>query len=216
MSDETKNVLDVLLTCIGMIGVVVGFFCARAEWRVSQWWRRSEELNRMVELFESDARLGLATTVIDYTDGMVEYRGRQITFSNDEALLALRYHGDLPRGVRYSPNEGDIRVAYDAFLTFCKRLSLSIEAGRIEVEPAKLYFKYWLKLFLTMSRHTDDKGLLMNPQNVTRTGSPRDVAWRYVEMYGEPEGKDAIENLCQRLGVDRFATGEVPDNLRQI
>src|SRR6185369_7582247 len=206
MSDEAKNVWDVVLACIGMIGVVLGFLSARREWRISQWWRRSEELDRMVQLFGNDSRLQLATIVVDWTDRTVEYRGGQLEISNDEALLALRYHGDLPERVCYSGKQDVIRDAYDAFLTFCLRLSLAIEAGRIETEPAKLYFKYWVELFLTMSRHIDDNRVLIDPKNTRSPGSPRQVAWRYVEMYGGREAANAMDMLCSRLGVDRLAT----------
>src|SRR5262245_22661213 len=62
MTDEAKNVAEVMLTILGMGGAVIAFQQTMREWRESQRWKRSEYLDNLIEKFEGDEKVQLACT----------------------------------------------------------------------------------------------------------------------------------------------------------
>ena len=198
MSDTDKNLIDIILAVVTMIGAVVAFVIGLFHWRRSQAWQRAEQLDKFIEKFETDALLKLSTVVLDWNDRNVKFQERDFAMRNDEALLALRDHRELGGEGSEIENEDmfpgeqpHIRDAYDALLAFFNRLELSISTRLIDVTPAQAYFAYWLKRLVTFDRHPDDK-------NVLNGTTPESMVAKYIRAYGEPA---SIKKLCEHFGV---------------
>jgi hypothetical protein len=190
MDDNTKNLVDVFLTIIAMVGAIVGFMKALYEWRVSQRWKRSEYLDKFVDRFESDELLRFASVVLDWTSRTTTYKNRTVTIGNDDVILALRDHREMG-GQSYGGEQSLVRDAYDALPSFFCRLDLAIDSGLIDAEPTRDYFKYWVDRFITMDRHP-------NQDKVLDGKDPRNLAAGYVNAYSSGH---AIARLCDRFGL---------------
>src|SRR5215475_11841980 len=95
MTDETKNIWDVILQIITMAGAVLAFWVGLRQWRRGQDWQRAEQMDKFVLQFENDELLRLAATIIDWTRRKVEFRKREFVVTNTDALLALRDHREM-------------------------------------------------------------------------------------------------------------------------
>jgi hypothetical protein len=65
VSDETQNIVDVLLAAIGMTGTHAALIHTLQTWHRSQHWRRAERLDKFIERFESDELLKLTGLMLD-------------------------------------------------------------------------------------------------------------------------------------------------------
>jgi hypothetical protein len=193
VSDETKNIIDVLLAVIGMIGAVVAYIHTLRTWREGQHWRRAEQLDKFIERFEADEMLKLACLMLDWTFRKTEFRAKEITIRNDDVLIALRLHGeeegDLPI---FTQDQALIRDMFDALLAFFGRLDVALASRLIDRKSAKLYFSYWLERFITMDRHPDESGVLNGL-------TPDKAVASYVSAYGDPQ---SLMRLCNAFDLD--------------
>jgi len=192
MTDCTKNVVDVVITLLAMIGTVIAFIHTLRQWSASQRWRRMEKLDQLIEYFERDPLLRVARTSVDWTARKIKHDGRYLTITNTDALLALRDHRHLLEGGEFEGEQATIRDGYDALLSFLARLEVALTGGLIDRDPAGVYFSYWLERFLTMDRHKDKDGSILEGK------SPSQMAREYISMYGDMK---SVERLCVQLGL---------------
>src|SRR6478752_4032731 len=191
MVNDTKNLVDVILTLAGGVGALIAFVHTLQTWKESQRWQRADKLDKLIEAFEKDSLLRLACLVLDWTYRKTEVDGKEFSFTNEDVLLALRLHGDDPgEPQEFSPIQAKIRDAYDALLTFFSRLDAALEAGLIDRAPSRRYFIYWLDVLLTMKHH-HDQGRVLGEQ------TPAQAVTSYIRQYGNPS---AIEHLASTLG----------------
>jgi hypothetical protein len=108
-----------------------------------------------------------------------------------ELLLALRDHTTIKERPMFPGEQATLRDAYDAFLAFVSRLELSISTQLIDAKPAKAYFAYWLRHFLTFDKHPDVNKVLK------RMTSSVMVA-EYIKVYGDP---GAVKRLCEEFSI---------------
>lgn len=193
MDDQTKNLADVVLIIAGMVGALIAFINTIREWRHSQRWKRAEQLDRLVEQFERDDLLRFGCVVLDWTVRTTQFKGREVRVTNDDALLALRFHGNLKDDEKFSGEQPTIRDAYDALLTFLSRLELAITTGLVDRAPACLYFKYWVERLIKMDAHPDENDVLGDC-------APSAMVEEYIERYGD---KESIQRLSQYCGLTR-------------
>ena len=192
MTGDAKNVSDVILTILGMGGAIIAFQQTIREWRESQRWKRSEYLDKLIEKFEGDERVQLACTAIDWTARTTEFRGRKVTLTNYDVLRSLRPHAELQEGETYEGEQSIIREAFDSLLNYFCRLESAIATDLIDRSPAKDYFEYWLKRFVTMDRH---------PVRDTPLGGkqPGEMAAAYIAAYSDIK---CIVRLCRHFDID--------------
>ena len=191
MTDCTKNMWDVSLHIVTIIGGLVAFCFGLRQWRRGQDWQRAEQMDKFVQQFEKDELLQLAATIVDWTRRTIIFRKEEFTVTNTDALLASRNHAEMGPQPKFAGEQATLRDAYDALLAFFARLELALSTKLIDVEPAKQYFSYWLEHFLSFDRHTDEKNLLQGK-------SPGEMVAGYIEAYGDPE---SIGRLRQLLDV---------------
>lgn len=191
MQDETKNLWDVLLQIITLLGAALAFVVASFQWRRSQDWQRADRLDKLVEKSESDELLRLAAAVADWTSREIQFRGQAFQVENREVLHALRFHGDIQTAPKYPGNQATLRDAYDALLSFFARLELAISTGLVDASAARLYFAYWLEHFLTFKRHLD-------VEHVLGGQPPRAAVAKYIRNYGD---RASVVRLCQHFGL---------------
>jgi hypothetical protein len=203
MSDETKNLVDVVLTLLGAIGAAIAFIHTLRTWKESQRWQRADKLDKLIETFENESLLRLACLVVDWTYRKADVDGKAFSFTNEDVLLSLRLYGDEPGQTRkFSPTQARIRDAWDALLTFFSRLDAALDAGLIDRAPAQRYFVYWLEVMLTMKHHPDETRVLGGQ-------SPDQAVAGYIRQYGNPR---AIENLASTMGLEAQAMRQAPPN----
>jgi hypothetical protein len=193
MADPTKNLCDVVLAVLTLVGAGVAFVLSLLQWRRAQAWQRADKLDTFIEKFESDELLRLATLVVDWELRETKFRGRNLEICNQDALLALRHHDEVPEHSDFGDKQPTIRDAYDALLAFFQRLEVSISNGLIDAEPATAYFAYWLEHFLRFDRHPDEGGKIL--KGIT----PEAKVAAYIEAYGDME---SIERLCRSFDVE--------------
>jgi hypothetical protein len=92
MCDTTKNLCDLILNIIALLGACIGFWVGLRQWRRGQQWQRAEQMDKFVQQFESDELLRLAATVTDWTRRTITFREKEFTITNTDALMALRVH----------------------------------------------------------------------------------------------------------------------------
>lgn len=207
-----KDCVEVVLAVVGSALAIWGFRQTLKEWRVGQRWRRSEQLDKLIDHFESDPQLHVARMVLDWTVRTVKTETGETKITNNDVLLALRDHA---MGVDDFPGaQAPIRDAIDAFLSFLARLETGLSNGLIDVEPTKGYFRYWIERFVTMDKHplpekgskerrdvdADLKGHL--PEELFKPGEEATAAKYlvagYVDAYGE---RRILDSLCEKFGV---------------
>lgn len=194
MTESAKNLADVMIAIIGMTGAAFAFLHTLREWQEAQRWKRAEQLDKLIDLFEKEDLLRLARAAIDWETRIISYGGRELKLTNDDILLALRRHQDLDADADYKfPGEQPIiRDSLDSMIIFLTRLELAITAKLIDVAPAKLYFRYWVFHLLAMDKHSD-KG------NVLAGRSPESMAREYIQEYGDEE---SMARLCRLFEID--------------
>jgi hypothetical protein len=191
MSSETKNVCDVALAAISLVGAAVAFVCTLQQWRISQSWKRSEQLDKFVELFEKDELLGLGRTIVDWTVRKVSFRREQVKITNDDVLRALELYSKMGADSGFPGEQPLIRDAFDAWLNFFQRLELALSSGLIDRLPTMQYFQYWVRRFATLEAHPDTNNVLGGRQAVNMV---RD----YVKEYGDIE---SFARLCRHFQI---------------
>ena len=82
MTDCTKNLWDVFLHIVTILGGVVAFWVGLKQWRRGQDWQRAEQMDKFVQQFEKDELLQLAATIVDWTRRTVTYRKKEFTVTN--------------------------------------------------------------------------------------------------------------------------------------
>ncbi|HSE24417.1 MAG TPA: hypothetical protein VLB68_22305 [Pyrinomonadaceae bacterium] len=192
MSTDTKNLWEVLLTILTMAGATVAFLVSWKQWQRGQEWQRSEQLDKFVVKFESDALLKLAAVVLDWHDRPVTFDGRMIDVQNQEVLLALRDHRDIEGVDKFPGEQPTFRDAYDALLTFFNRIELAIATGLVDREPASAYFSYWLDHLVKFDRHKKDSSVLKGMD-------PAKLVAAYIWAYGD---RHSIVRLCKAFKID--------------
>ena len=204
MSGDAKNVADVMLTILGMGGAVIAFQHTIREWRDSQRWKKSERLDKLIEGFESDKYTQVACTAIDWTARRSQFGDRDIVITNNDVLLALRPHAFLESGDTYPGEQSTLREAFDALLNFFCRIEFEMESDRLDPEPTKPYFSYWLERFVTMDRHPDKEHVLGGK-------TPSQMVAEYIAAYSDIH---VIVKLCRRFNID--VPRPLIDKLREI
>lgn len=204
MDDQIKNLWDVILNSLALLAAAVAFIFGLLQWRQSQKWQRSEQLDKFVDKFESDELLQLATLIVDWTNRETTFRNRRIVMINTDVLLALRNHEEIKNSPMFPGEQATIRDAYDAFLTFFNRLELAISTGLIDAEPTKAYFRYWLYHFLKMSRHEDR-------DHVLEAGTPQQMVVKYIQTYGDIE---SVRCLAKAFDISSPELNPVPKKTR--
>jgi len=192
METETKNLYDVILSVLTLVGAGVALGLGLYQWRRSQAWQRADKLDKFIEKFESDELLRLAAVVVDWELRETKFCGRHLTVCNKDALLALRNHDEMPANAEFEDEQPTIRDAYDSLLAFFQRLELSISHKLIDKGPAKDYFAYWLEHFLRFDRHPDEGGTIL------KSITPEAKVAAYINAYGDME---SIKRLCHKFGV---------------
>lgn len=209
MTGETKNLFDIILNTVALVGAAIAFCTGLRQWRRAQTWQRAEKLDKFIEKFDSDKLLRLAAIIIDWTERRVTFEGRPFTVTNKEALLALRDHRTIkklsPVEEQDMKNEQDLnkkdpmfpgeqstlRDSYDALLGFFERLELAISSKLIDAKPAKACFSYWLEHFLLFDKHPDRDGVL---NGIT----PQAMVVGYIVAYGDYQ---SILRLCDHFSI---------------
>lgn len=191
MTNEMKNLWDVVLNIMTMVGAGIAFWFGLQQWRRGQDWQRAEQMDKFVQEFENDELLRLAATVIDWTRREVVFRGRALVVTNTDSLLALRDHMTMGTKPVFEGEQATLRDAYDALLAFFGRLELAISTKLVDAPPALQYFRYWLEHFLAFDKHPDEKNLLAGKL-------PKEMVAGYVNAYGDAA---SIKRFCKLLKV---------------
>lgn len=191
MDNMTKNLWDVILNIVTLVAAAVAFGFGLYQWRRSQAWQRAEKFDKLVEKFETDELLRLATVIIDWSERKVRFRNRDLTVLNDEALLALRDHQAIEVLPKFPGEQATLRDAYDALLAFFNRLDVAISTGLIDAKPARDYFGYWLERLLKFDRHPD-------VDNVLGGKTPKAMVAGYIKVYADPK---SIDSLRKHFGM---------------
>lgn len=221
MNGDTKNLWDVILNVIALLGAAYGFREGLRQWRRGQQWQQAEQMDKFVQQFEQDELLRLAATVTDWTRRTIPFRGKDFTVTNTDALMALRIHTECPS---FEGQQATLRDAYDALLAFFTRLELALTGGLVDAAPARQYFGYWLAHFLSFDKHHPDQrsvgevmeslrqrqpeGAKPDPDELRqkaegicqfmKTANPPELVAGYIETYGDAK---SIERLRKHLGV---------------
>ncbi len=192
MDPATKDLCYIILRFLTFGGAVVAFVFGLRQWARSQAWQRADKLDKFIEKFESSELLRLAAAVVDWTVRETKFCGRDLVVNNEDALLALRNHEEMPEDAEFEGEQVTIRDAYDALLAFFLRLDMSISHRLIDAGPARDYFTYWLEHFLRFDRHPDPDGTIL--EGVT----PEAKVAGYIRAYGDME---SVKRLCDAFGV---------------
>ena len=192
MSDADKNLIDIILAAVTMVGAAVAFIVGLFHWRRGQAWHRAEQLDKFIQKFETDELLKLSTVVLDWSSREVRFQDRDFVVRNDEALLALRDHRKIEDPIKFPSEQPHLRDAYDALLAFFNRLELAASTNLISVEPAKAYFSYWVKRFVTFDQHPDKNNVLVGV-------SPEKMVAEYIRLYGDAS---SMTRLCKHFDIE--------------
>lgn len=135
-----------------IVGAVVVFGIGLWQYAKAQKWKRREFIATQMKEFESDEKIQLAMTMLDWNDRVLyfpsEASDKPIAVKVDDALIcsALLPH-QLAR--RYSKEEELIRDCFDRFLDMLVRLWNFVDAGLINTDELRPYIQYWIKLIST-------------------------------------------------------------------
>jgi len=178
MTGETKNLVEMVLSIIALVGAAVTFGVGLYQWKRSQDWQRAAKLDDFVKTFQSDPLLRLAAVAVDYTVRKITLDNREILVRNSDALLALRDHNQMKPDEAFTDEQAQLRDAYDALLAFFVRVELGISGGLLDRQSAKCAFSYYLTRFLSFDMHGD-------AENVLNGRSPADAVTAYIAAYGD-------------------------------
>ena len=196
MSDPTKNLLEMVLSIVALVGAAVTFGVGLYQWKRSQDWQRAAKLDDFVQIFQSDPLLRLAAVAVDYTVRRITIDGRDFLIQNADALLALRDHSLMKPGEGFTDEQAQLRDAYDALLAFFVRIELGISGGLLDRESAKCAFGYYLKRFLSFDMHGDT-------DQVLKGLDPAEAVSAYIAAYGDAQ---SIQRLSDHFGLPGGAT----------
>lgn len=185
------KLIDLSLKGLTVVGAVIGFVIGLNQWSAAQKWKRMEQLDKLIAVFETDPLLRIARYVLDWTSREIKHDGATVVLRNNDALLALRDHTQIQTRPMFPPPQDLIRDSYDTFLGFLLRLEIAISDNLIEAAPARRYFAYWAERFLAMDRHPDPDGVLHPLQ-------PKQVARKYITTYSDVA---SMEKLCIHFGL---------------
>jgi hypothetical protein len=141
-------------TWLGVVGGVVVFMLGRAEYRMSQQWKRSEFLAAEVDRFFAQPRVATALLLIDYSVIRLEPDGTRakqntatsLVLSDPVMTSALRIHTEFENETeKFNPEEMLAREAFDELLTGFERFDHHIRVGLIEIDEVKVYLGYWVE-----------------------------------------------------------------------
>lgn len=180
MTDETKNIFDVILTFLTIVLGYLGFRHTISTWKEGQKWQRSQKLDDIINEFENNDLLKLQTVILDWTEREITFKDEAFKYSNDDVLIALTvvdYSKQLPG---FSKTQSTIRDCYDAFASFLLRLNTALNSHLIDVKPTASYFRYWLERFLIMDYHPD-----LN--NILKDKTPSCAVQYYLKAYSDAE-----------------------------
>ncbi len=186
MADDTLEWLKFGLELACAVGAVYGFTVAREDWKQSQRWRKSEELEKIIDRFEADETCRLACALVDWSSRTVTYREAAFSFTSANALEAVAIH-DVDEIASYTMEAAVLRDALDGFLAFLVRLEAALARDFIEVAHAKPQLAYWVKHLVTYERHA-----------ATESAAAERIA-RYVARYSDPH---ALLRLCKSFEIE--------------
>lgn len=132
-----------------ILGAVVAFGIGLWQYAKAQKWKRREFIAARVQEFESDRKVRLAMTMLDWTDRELyfpsEASDQPVALKVNDALLcsALLRH---PLAKRYPKGEEMIRDCFDRFLDMLVTFWNFIEAGLISSDELRPYMQYWIRL----------------------------------------------------------------------
>jgi len=141
-------------TWLGVVGAVIVFWLGRAEYRISQRWKRSEFLAAEVDRFFGQPRVATALLLLDYSEIRLEFdgtRARQhtatsVVLTDRVVTTALRIHTEFENETeQFRADEMLAREAFDELLTGFERFDHHIRVGLIEIEELKVYLGYWVE-----------------------------------------------------------------------
>src|ERR1051325_10918977 len=159
MEDGTKQILDVVATYAGLLVAGVGFWYTLMTWRRGQAWQRAEKLDKLIEVFEASDLVQFACVLLDWSVRTTTFRGREVAFTTDDVLDALRTPSDFQGKPRmdFPGDQPLMREAFDALLSFLVRLQAALQSELIPRDATESYFSYWVKRLVWMDMH-DPKG----------------------------------------------------------
>jgi hypothetical protein len=130
-------------------GAIVVFSIGLWQYAKAQRWRRREFIAAQVKEFESDKKIQLAMTMLDWNNRELyfpsEASDKPIALKVDTALLCSAF---LPhQWVKcYSKEEEMIRDCFDRFLDMLVMFWNFIDAGLISRDELRPYMQYWIRL----------------------------------------------------------------------
>ncbi len=199
MCEETKRIVDVLLTVIAMVGAVIAFAKAIHEWQVSQKWKRAEHLDGLIDNFESQPLLRMGTLLLDWTFRRFTLDGKIVIVTNCDVLLALRRHVE-DHVTEFDGNKALVRDCLDAMLGFFSRVETALATGLIDEGPTRQHFQYWVKKLVRMDSHpvmSNDPHFQIIDEALKRR-SPSEMVAAYVAAYGDTK---SFRRLCVKLAI---------------
>jgi hypothetical protein len=132
-----------------IVGAVAAFGIGLWQYAKAQKWKRREFIAAQVKEFESDKKVQLAMTMLDWNNRELyfpsEASDQPIALKVDTALLCsalLPHHW----AKRYSKEEEMIRDCFDRFLGMLVMFWNFIEAGLINTDELRPYMQYWIRL----------------------------------------------------------------------
>jgi hypothetical protein len=194
MEDEVKNVCDLLIDVLTLIGAGVAFYFSLHQWKCGQALQKAGKLDEFIAKFESDELLRLAATILDWRERKITCRNREVRVCSREVLLALRIHTEIKESPQFPGDQMMFRDAYDALLNFLQRLEIAIAGNLVDPIHARKCFGYWIERLLKFERHKDDPN-----QPFLDGRKPGKMVRDYVRAYGDPE---SFRRLCEEFGMD--------------
>jgi hypothetical protein len=141
--------LTLLADWVKIFGALVVFFIGLQRYSKAQEWKRGEFIAAQIKSFESDRKIQIVMTMLDWNDRELNFPletgGEIILIMVDDALLssALLPH-DAAQG--YYPKEVMIRDCIDRYLDMLARLQNFVDARLIGVAELRPYMDYWIQL----------------------------------------------------------------------
>ncbi|MBI5396725.1 MAG: hypothetical protein HZA91_15635 [Verrucomicrobia bacterium] len=170
-------------------GAAIVFLIGIYQYRRGQIYKRASLLLDLVELFESDKRIRVACTMIDWDRREIPLEdGRTLKFENRLLVSALR---TPPMDTDFTADENAIRDAFSAFLDFFQKID-SLWASRILRFKDLQYFYYWFELVHECQRYKKDADVHKRLHQFIDTYR---FVWmrRLLERYGEMRARNPQE-----------------------
>jgi hypothetical protein len=146
----------------------------------AQRWQRADVLLSLIDSFEKNERIQSACSMLDWDEREVTVgRGKTIRFENELLVRALRvpYFDRQKRADEagrkdeiFTPEEREIRDAFDAFFDFFDKLHAFLKAGLLSFQEDCTYFYYWLELIRDIEHYKASKEI-------------KKALYEYIEAY---------------------------------